>query len=48
MRYWFDVRAIEYVRVFKSLFLTEVNALHTYDTHLFEALLICCQMLLFA
>ena len=29
---------IEYVRVFKSLVLTEVNALYTYDTHQFEAL----------
>ena len=35
---------IEYVRVFKSLFMTEVNALYTYDAHQFEALLICRQM----
>ena len=37
----------EYVRVFKSLFLTEVIALYPYDTHQFEAHLICRQMLLF-
>ena len=38
---------IEYVRVFKSLFITAVNALYTYDAHQFEALLIYRQMLLF-
>ena len=37
---------IEYVRVFKSLLLTEINALYTYDTHQLEALQICRQMLL--
>ena len=37
---------IEYVRVFKSLPLTEMNALYTYDTHQFEALQICTQMML--
>ena len=31
---------IEYVRVFKSLFLTEINALYRYDPHQFEPLLI--------
>ena len=36
---------IEYVRVFKSLFWTEVNALYTYDAHQFEALVIRRQML---
>ena len=41
-----NVTAIEYVRVFKSLFMTEVNVLYTYDAHQFEALLICMQMLL--
>ena len=39
---------IEYVGGFKNLFLTEVNAVYTYDTHQFEALLICRQMMLFS
>ena len=38
--------AIEYVRVFKSLNLTEINALYTCDIHQFEALPFCRQMLL--
>ena len=45
---FFKVRAIEYVGVFKGLFLTKVNVLYTYDTHQCEALLICRQMLLFS
>ena len=42
------VLLIEYVRFFKSLFMTEVNALYTYDAHQFEALQICRQLLLSA
>ena len=40
------LESIRYVRVFKSLCLTEINALYTYNTHQFEALQICRQMLL--
>ena len=39
---------IEHVRVFKSLFMAEVNVLYTYDAHQFEAVRICRQMLLSA
>ena len=41
-------RSVEYVRVFKSLFMTDVNVLYTYDVYQFEALRICRQMLLSA
>ena len=42
-----EYHLIEYVKLFKGLFLTEVNALYTYDTYQFGALQICRQMLLY-
>ena len=44
---WEDVAVHANQRVFKSVFLSDVNILYTYDTHQREALLICRQKLFF-